>query len=233
MSGNLINVAIKSDEYCFLWIDWWATCLTKSEWAAWIQAIFSILAIFGSAYIANRQFIKGEVVKEESAARQLMQFYAHLKNYYEQLSEIEKTIYEGQFSIDSMLNFYNLVNEIFTLLKAIRIEDLSAEWAAVSIMGRANTVQLLFEIQRMNERYNNLMQTKHELFFKNPPEEVKQKFEKKFSEEMLKYFQRVIGFSVDFNQQVDILIANMNKKSRFFRPADLKEHFKMEPIKLG
>lgn len=32
-------------EYCFLWIHWWATCMTKAEWATWMQAIGSVLAL--------------------------------------------------------------------------------------------------------------------------------------------------------------------------------------------
>lgn len=32
-------------EYCLLWIDWWATCLTKGEWSSWVQALGSLLAL--------------------------------------------------------------------------------------------------------------------------------------------------------------------------------------------
>lgn len=39
----------QASEYCLLWIDWWGTCLAKSEWAAWVQAIGALVAI-GSAY---------------------------------------------------------------------------------------------------------------------------------------------------------------------------------------
>lgn len=51
MNGELIDVAIKSDEYCFLWIDWWATCLTKSEWASWAQVIGVFVAIISSCVV--------------------------------------------------------------------------------------------------------------------------------------------------------------------------------------
>lgn len=46
-----------SSEYCFLWIDWWASCLTKSEWAAWTQAVGSILALAVASAIAVWQVI--------------------------------------------------------------------------------------------------------------------------------------------------------------------------------
>ncbi|MBI5926337.1 MAG: hypothetical protein HY836_12130 [Aquabacterium sp.] len=48
--------------YCLLWIDrwwpwgdpWWG-CLTTGSWAAWIQAVFSVVAIGASAYLMTRQ----------------------------------------------------------------------------------------------------------------------------------------------------------------------------------
>ncbi len=48
LAGALSQVAgaIKpASEICLLWIDFWATCMTKSEWAAWMQAIGSLIAI--------------------------------------------------------------------------------------------------------------------------------------------------------------------------------------------
>jgi hypothetical protein len=35
-------------EYCLLWIQHWALCMTKSEWASWIQGIGTLLAIAAS-----------------------------------------------------------------------------------------------------------------------------------------------------------------------------------------
>jgi len=32
-------------EYCFLWIDWWPLCMSKSEWSGWAQAIGAIVAL--------------------------------------------------------------------------------------------------------------------------------------------------------------------------------------------
>lgn len=44
-----------TEEFCFLGIERWFTCLSKAEWAAWMQAIFSVLAIFAATGIAARQ----------------------------------------------------------------------------------------------------------------------------------------------------------------------------------
>ncbi|MFG0610870.1 hypothetical protein [Delftia sp. WSY_14] len=35
-----------SQEYCLFWTDWWPICMTKSEWASWVQATVVLLTIF-------------------------------------------------------------------------------------------------------------------------------------------------------------------------------------------
>lgn len=44
-----------TEEFCFLGITHWLTCLSKAEWAAWTQAVFSVLAIAAATGIAARQ----------------------------------------------------------------------------------------------------------------------------------------------------------------------------------
>lgn len=42
-----------TQEYCLFWSDyWWWMCMTKAEWAGWMQAIFSVLAILASGFIS-------------------------------------------------------------------------------------------------------------------------------------------------------------------------------------
>lgn len=43
--GDAATAAKPPQEYCFLWIDWWATCMTKAEWSGWMQAIGSAIAL--------------------------------------------------------------------------------------------------------------------------------------------------------------------------------------------
>ncbi|MGF6211820.1 hypothetical protein [Comamonas sp. 4034] len=61
--GEAVANARPAQEYCLLWGDlqinsWWS-CMTKSEWSGWMQAIFGALAILSSAllaiWIANRE----------------------------------------------------------------------------------------------------------------------------------------------------------------------------------
>lgn len=43
--ARAVESAKPAQEYCFLWIDWWATCMTKAEWSGWMQAIGAALAL--------------------------------------------------------------------------------------------------------------------------------------------------------------------------------------------
>lgn len=53
--ARAVELAKPATEYCFLWIDWWPTCMTKAEWSGWMQAIFSVLAIAAAVAIAGWQ----------------------------------------------------------------------------------------------------------------------------------------------------------------------------------
>lgn len=41
-------------DFCFLGIDTWATCLSKGEWASWVQAIGTIGAVLAAVWLARR-----------------------------------------------------------------------------------------------------------------------------------------------------------------------------------
>lgn len=37
--GKSVAATKPAQEYCFLWVDHWSMCMTKSEWSGWVQAI--------------------------------------------------------------------------------------------------------------------------------------------------------------------------------------------------
>lgn len=45
-----------SPEFCFLWINWWPLCMTKAEWSGWAQVVGAVLAIWGAARLADKNF---------------------------------------------------------------------------------------------------------------------------------------------------------------------------------
>ncbi len=66
-------MAESQPSYCFLGFDHWATCLGASEWASWVQAIGSILAILGAVCLTRMQVrAAGELARLqiEAAAEQ-------------------------------------------------------------------------------------------------------------------------------------------------------------------
>jgi hypothetical protein len=67
----------KTAEYCLLAIQWWPLCMPRSDWASWIQAIGSIIAIGTAGWIAVWQAQKQrEVDAEQTRLTMLEKFYA-------------------------------------------------------------------------------------------------------------------------------------------------------------
>ena len=61
-----------STEYCFLWLNHWSTCMTKSEWSGWVQAVGSVLAIAGAGMLLYLQLRATKRQALEVEQRRLM-----------------------------------------------------------------------------------------------------------------------------------------------------------------
>ena len=44
-----------NQEYCMFWTNWWWLCMTKAEWAGWVQAVGSIAAIMAGVAVVHWQ----------------------------------------------------------------------------------------------------------------------------------------------------------------------------------
>lgn len=42
-------------EYCLLAIQWWPLCMTRTDWASWVQAVGSIAAVLLAMFVFHRQ----------------------------------------------------------------------------------------------------------------------------------------------------------------------------------
>lgn len=62
--ARAVESAKPAQEYCFFWIDWWATCMTKAEWSGWMQAIGAVLAIGFSGAVAAMQIRAARIEAE-------------------------------------------------------------------------------------------------------------------------------------------------------------------------
>lgn len=47
-------------EYCLFWIDWWPMCMSKTEWASWVQALGGLIAIVAAGRYVARQLRHAE-----------------------------------------------------------------------------------------------------------------------------------------------------------------------------
>lgn len=75
--GNAVAGAKPSQEYCLLWVDYWPLCMTKSEWAGWVQAVGSVLAIVVGVVLVWYQL---RVQRLEAAARAAESDRAHISS---------------------------------------------------------------------------------------------------------------------------------------------------------
>lgn len=68
--GDAAAAAKPPQEYCLLWIDSWATCMTKAEWSGWMQAVGSVVAIWAGFRVARRSFFR-QIAREELKSEEL------------------------------------------------------------------------------------------------------------------------------------------------------------------
>lgn len=66
-------VAKEPIEYCFLWINWWATCLTKAEWAGWAQALGTIAAVGVAVWLSSREHARSREEQERRSKEERRQ----------------------------------------------------------------------------------------------------------------------------------------------------------------
>jgi len=117
--SEVLSVAVQSDNYCLFYQSGnWFLCLTKSEWAAWSQAIFSILAIIGSAWISNNLFAKEKkheldlrkrefLIKAISVASNLRQFSVDVKELLENSEKYNINLLNIQIFHDKFIEILN------------------------------------------------------------------------------------------------------------------------------
>lgn len=107
--------------YCLLWVDWWPVCMTKQEWAAWVQAIGTVAAVIaGAAAIywqvrTQRQHVRADRVAAETelvttTAEILRSAQASIRVAQSALNEVDgRTTYVGSTSLDVARVLNNLV----------------------------------------------------------------------------------------------------------------------------
>lgn len=134
--GDAAAAAKPPQEYCFLWIDWWATCMTKAEWSGWMQAIFSVLAILTSAVLVRLQLRHNELMIKRSAVSRTRTFVAFLGGYAERFTAT------ADFNSVEMKRQSALLEAHINLDTNIPAELLNLDWIGALEAARAVAVQL-------------------------------------------------------------------------------------------
>lgn len=143
-------------EYCFLLIDWWVTCHTKSDWAAWFQAIGAFLAIGAGAagiyWQVHRQRRDDVHQRQQSQIRVLQHIGAAIFYCY----------YLLKAAIDESAKGGNL---------QARIADVERQ---VDLLARIDLLQIpdwrgTFAVDSVRGAFAELMTALHELQAESPP----------------------------------------------------------------
>jgi hypothetical protein len=62
----------KLPEFCLSWVDpHWSTCMTKSEWASWVEAVGSIIGIVVAILVVRHQLSKTRQAEHQRTADKL------------------------------------------------------------------------------------------------------------------------------------------------------------------
>lgn len=99
-------------EICLLWGDWqihqWWSCMNRAEWASWVQAVGSVLAIGGAACIAWwqwRNFKRNETERKNEIANIIgREVLSVIQEQISILEKIDKELMNAK-SIGGLQNF--------------------------------------------------------------------------------------------------------------------------------
>lgn len=136
--GKAAAAAKPADEYCLLGINWWATCMTKSEWSGWAQFLavaFTLLAPFVIAYRKEKQAKKLMVTLIEDISFNL---------------EFLKAIARDAASADKE-DAEHVLTDIEMRFKYLR-EPIYLQLDALNMLSPATAVQLLTAIAIIKSR---------------------------------------------------------------------------------
>jgi len=144
-------------EYCLLWIDSWATCMTKGEWSGWMQALGAVAAIAGAFVIANWQHLRemtAEVrrLNEENARRLfwLKMLLIHIKRTSVQIAGAVNL----QTSVGKLPYMKSQISSAIAPLAAfpfIEIHEKNLVLAVMEILQHANMAEKGFDAQSLSD----------------------------------------------------------------------------------
>lgn len=115
-----------AEEYCFLWIDWWPMCMTRTEWSGWMQAVGALLGLSVAIWVSGsgaRLEKRSAVIQARAFARELIvgisgMLYSAKNNergsliisisLIKELIALNQSIQPGRMDKEAMSAFINL-----------------------------------------------------------------------------------------------------------------------------
>lgn len=148
--GDAVAAAKSPQEYCFLWIDWWPTCMTKAEWSGWMQAIGSAIALMVAIGIGLHQAKEGRRVTQEAAWRAEWQVsanaYAILTSVHDMFSGIFKA-WRNATDLEELSDTVKIeaLPAIANMVRSVPLMQLPDPMAASALVGLPEVMDELSE----------------------------------------------------------------------------------------
>lgn len=126
-----------SQEYCFLFIDWWPLCMTKSEWSGWMQVFGGLLTIIGAIWISTREQRLAKLSSMQVAISKTRIVHNGL------IVIATNAANDKSLLFDEIEKMRFMAEEYLMISRSINSEVLSAKWNACIYSIRADAIRLI------------------------------------------------------------------------------------------
>lgn len=97
---TLCAIKMITPEYCFLWIPHWSTCMTKIEWATWMQVGVGVLAVYAAVRAVRAAHELATSARDQEKTKELMadveKEYRRFRTLHERFEQASKDLAEKQ-----------------------------------------------------------------------------------------------------------------------------------------
>jgi hypothetical protein len=145
--ARAVEVAKPAQEYCLFWFwtSWWPLCMTKAEWASWMQALGTIAAVIGAAWIAARQDRVARYRAKQQAVRKARSSLAGLQAVAELVRE------QGSLWLADAASKRRLAEEHLNIARSIEAEQLDLQWTVQVLALRSAGVHLVSALEKFEK----------------------------------------------------------------------------------
>jgi len=161
------EAAKPAQEYCFLWINHWSTCMTKGEWSGWMQAVGSVIALavaLSIPYLQKRIERRDNFAMAANCLRLHVSLYTAIQGVASTGKTNKEALLSGKDAIALTIGAYKSVNSA-TLPSASLPAWYAAQVRLFDLQNLLNTVGSDDGLGKVIEGYKNLAIESRDLFF--------------------------------------------------------------------